>query len=119
MGREFVNPNQQEFLALLNNNNVTVVKASAEWCGPCKKIAGYVKELFKLTSSNVQMVYLDVDEVEDLSNFLRIRKLPTFISFVGKDKMDILEGAKEEEVRKFFVKVETRAKLLLNSNHDA
>ena len=48
-----------------------------------------IKELFKLTSSNVQIVYLDVDEVEDLSNFLRIRKLPTFISFVGKDKMDI------------------------------
>ena len=113
MSREYTQVlTQASFEKLLSDNVVTIVKASAKWCGPCKKVAPYVKELFKLTSSNVQIVYLDVDESEEVSQFLRIRKLPTFISFVGKDRMDVLEGAEQEAVRKFFVKVETRAKLL-------
>ena len=103
---------RDDFKKILRSNIVTIVKASAEWCGPCKKIKEYVGQLFDLTSSNVQIVYLDVDEGDDLSTYLRIRKLPTFISFVGDDRMDVLEGADPEDVRKFFCKVEARAKLL-------
>ena len=101
-----------EFQQVLRDDRVTIVKASAPWCGPCKKIAGFVDELFALMSSNVQLMKLDVDDNTEVSNYLRIRKLPTFISFVGKDKMDILEGADQEKVKRFFVKVETRARLL-------
>ena len=103
---------RDDFKKILRSNIVTIVKASAEWCGPCKKIKEYVGQLFDLTSSNVQIVYLDVDEGDDLSTYLRIRKLPTFISFVGDERMDVLEGADPEDVRKFFCKVEARAKLL-------
>ena len=98
---------------VLNSSKPFLLRFTADWCGPCKRIADYVDELFGLTSSNVQLVKLDVDESQEVANYLNIRKLPTFISFVGSDKMDVLEGAKKVEVKKFFVKVEIRAKLLL------
>ena len=104
---------RDEFKKMLTKDKVTIVKASADWCGPCERIADYVDELFALTSSNVQLVKLDVDESQEVASYLNIRKLPTFISFVGSDKMDVLEGAKKVEVKKFFVKVEIRAKLLI------
>ena len=103
---------REEFKNILRDDMVTIVKASATWCGPCKKIAEFVDELFALMSSNVQMMKLDVDNNNEVSTYLHIRKLPTFISFVGRDKMDILEGANQEKVKRFFVKVETRARLL-------
>jgi len=99
---------------ILADNCVTIVKASATWCGPCKKIANYVDDLFSKTSSNVRMVHLDIDSGTDLANYLSIRKVPTFISFVGEDKMDVYEGSQKKMVDSFFRKVEMRAKLLSN-----
>jgi len=103
---------RDDFKKLLTENRVVVIKASAIWCNPCKKIAPYVDDLFKQLPSNVYLICLDVDEGEDLSTFLRIRKLPTFISFVGEDKMDILESANPDNVKKFFQKVKLHADLL-------
>ncbi len=104
-----------DFLNNLRDNMVTIIKVSAEWCGPCKKIAPYVKELFNLTGDNVQLFYADADENERLSHYWRIRKLPTFISYVGREKTDILESANQEEVLKFFQKVDLHSKLLSKS----
>ena len=103
---------RDDFKKLLTENRVVVIKASAVWCNPCKKIAPYVDELFKELPNNVYLICLDVDEGQDLSSFLRIRKLPTFISFVGKDKMNVLEGAKPNDVKNFFQKVKLQADLL-------
>ena len=58
---------------------------------------------------------MDADENERLSHYWRIRKLPTFISYVGGEKMDILESAKKEDVLKFFKKVELHSRLLSKS----
>ena len=63
-------------------------------------------------SENVQIVYLDVDEGSELADFMRVKKLPTFISYVGLDRMDILEGAEEEKIKKFFRKCELQARFL-------
>ena len=103
---------REDLSKILKKNMVTIIKASATWCGPCKKIEEQVEELFDKTSNNVQMVYVDVDVAIDLSTYLRIRKLPTFLSFVGLDKMDIYEGSKIDLVTTFFKKSELRAKLL-------
>ena len=104
-----------EFMDNLTDNSITIIKISAEWCGPCKKIAPYVESLFKLTQSNVTLFYVDADENERLCHYWRIRKLPTFISYVGKNKTDILESADKGQVLKFFQKVELHSKLISNS----
>ena len=60
------------------------------------------------------MVYLDVDEGLELFNYLKLRKVPTFISFVGSDKMDIYETADKGKIAQFFQKVKLRAKVIGN-----
>ena len=87
MARRFNNILTKEDLGkVLRDGKITIVKASATWCRPCKAVASYVEELFDKTSANVQLVYLDVDEGLELFNYLKLRKVPTFISFVGKEK---------------------------------
>ena len=99
---------------VLRDGKITIVKASATWCRACKDVASYVEELFDKTSSNVQMVYLDVDEGLELFNYLKLRKVPTFISFVGTDKMDIYETADKSNIAQFFQKIKLRAKVIGN-----
>lgn len=97
---------RNEFVRSLKNGRILIIKAYANWCGPCKKIAPLVDKLLNRMPNNVKIMYLDVDVNKDLANYLKITRLPTFISYVNKEKRDILISANEEDVRKFFRKVE-------------
>ena len=90
---------------ILRKGQITIIKAGAEWCGPCKQIAPLVHELLEQMPQNVKILHLDVDKAQNLSSFLRINAVPTFISYKGFEKTDILVGANEEGVRNFFNKV--------------
>ena len=115
MARRFDNIlTKEDFEKVLRSNKITILKASATWCRPCKVVASYVEELFDKTPTNVQMVYLDVDEGLELFNHLKLRKVPTFISFVGSEKMDVYETADKVKIAQFFQKIKLRAKLLGN-----
>lgn len=115
MARRFDNVLTKEDLEkVLQYNKITILKASATWCRPCKAIASYVEELFDKTPQNVQIIYLDVDEGLELFNHLKLRKVPTFISFVGNDKMDVYETADKTKIAQFFQKIKLRAKVLGN-----
>ena len=91
--------------SILKKGQITIIKAGATWCGPCQQIAPLVDELLEQMPLNVKILHLDVDEAQDLSSYLRINAVPTFISYINFDKTDILVGANEQAVRRFFNKV--------------
>jgi thiol-disulfide isomerase/thioredoxin len=97
--------NRNELNTILKNGQITIIKAGATWCGPCKQIAPLVDELLEQMAENVKILHLDVDKAQNLSTFLRINAVPTFISYNGFEKMDILVGANEVAVRSFFKKI--------------
>ena len=107
---DITSDNVEVFKAVMKNNAVSVVKVGATWCGPCKRIVSDVDKIYLQLSSNIQVYHIDVDECPDIAGHLRIRKLPTFISFVGEDKMDILESSNIDEIGQFFKKVLLRAR---------
>jgi len=94
------------FLKGLKGGQITIVKAYATWCKPCRDVSPLVDKLLSRMAANVKIMYVDVDQSEDLTRYLQIKQLPTFISFVGRDKMDIQIGSDENNVRSFFRKVE-------------
>jgi len=100
---------RDDFKKLLKVGEIIVVKAGADWCGPCKQVAPLVKELFESLPKNVKMLVVDVDSDGDLATFFDIKQVPTFISYVGKDKMDVFIGSNEKGVRAFFDKVAAHA----------
>jgi thioredoxin 1 len=58
-----------------NNNGLFIVKFTATWCGPCKKIAPFVDEQFKNTPDIVTCANIDVDQNFDLFAFLKSKKM--------------------------------------------
>jgi thiol-disulfide isomerase/thioredoxin len=67
--------------------DTTIIKLTASWCGPCKKIAPYVAQLNQMYSKryNFEYIEVDVDESLDLYAFFKKMKMangvPTFLSF--------------------------------------
>jgi len=97
--------NRADFFNILKNGQNLIIKAEASWCKPCKKCNPLVYELLNNLSPNVKMMVLDVDEHRDLASYFKIKQVPTFISYKGKDRMDYSVGADENIIRSFFHKV--------------
>jgi len=69
-----------------------IVDFSAEWCGPCKRIAPDFEELSK-KCTNVVFLKVDVDSAEKLAEAYEISALPTFLFFIKGVLMKRMEGA--------------------------
>lgn len=67
--------------------DTTIIKLTATWCGPCKKIAPFVDSLNKHYASRYKFQYIeiDVDNAMDLYAFFKKMKMangiPTFLTF--------------------------------------
>ncbi len=81
--------NREQLKEYLSNttHDTTIIKLTASWCGPCKKIAPYVQELNDKYSKRCSFEYIeiDIDESLDLYAFLKKRKMangvPTFLTY--------------------------------------
>ena len=86
-----------QFKSLVASRKPTIVKAEAEWCGPCKMIAPIVKKLAEQTPG-VQFLSFDVDEQADIAEELSIRSMPTFFLYHSGEKKDQFSGATPPQV---------------------
>ncbi|GFR95942.1 thioredoxin [Elysia marginata] len=83
--------NHAEFVSIVSEARFTVVKFFAQWCGPCKLIAGQVDQLSN-EHSDVTFLSIDVDENEDTADSSNITVLPTFQFYIGGRMMDEVRG---------------------------
>ena len=95
---------------ILKNNKYILIKASASWCNPCKKIETPFNNLINnKLDKKVKVMYVDVDDDDEIVNLFKITKLPTFISIVkGKvANTDITSDMKD--IRKIVDKLNSHA----------
>jgi thiol-disulfide isomerase/thioredoxin len=60
---------------LANNPSVVLIKFSAEWCGPCKKIAPTVDHWKNALPETVDFYEIDIDESINLFSYFKNRKM--------------------------------------------
>ena len=101
---------------LINNlvdNQLIIVKFTAEWCGPCQGIKSLVKEQVKLLPNSVQFYEIDIDESLELYMKLKQKKMvngiPAILAYKSiEDKEywyvpdDSVLGANKNNVTEFF-----------------
>ena len=93
---------RDEFKKYIANNKYNIVKVSATWCGPCKRCAPYVDELFKKMPKEVNMIALDADECHDVCSYLKVKSVPTFITYVDGAPMDALMSSDTNGIKQLF-----------------
>ena len=114
----------KQFTSLVKNLNkqVFIIKFTADWCGPCKRIAPLVDKCFRSVPSNVILAEIDVDEnLELYMAFKRSRMvngIPAILAYYAKDNRDndnyyipddSVVGADEKNVSAFFQRCGTVA----------
>ena len=99
---------RDELIEYLKKHSVVIVKFTATWCGPCKRIHPLVTELFNHMPNNVTMVVVDIDKGRDISSSMKIRSVPTMYNFINGEPMDSVIGSKPENITSFFKKTMAR-----------
>ena len=67
---------------------------TASWCGPCQRIKPLIQGISDGFDPNLLEIYMvDLDNNESLVSDLKIRSVPTFYLFKGKDLVDKVSGA--------------------------
>ena len=95
--------NQISNLTELNEilkRDFTILKFSADWCGPCKRISPLFESLSKDTKySNIYFAEVDVDIAQDVCKEYEIEGLPTFVLFEKDKEISRFSGANETKLR--------------------
>ena len=106
-------PDLNAFKNILESNpGVFIMKLGAEWCGPCKQIAGLVHSFMEQVPPNVQCAIIDVDEAFALYSLLKTKKVISAIPIIlvyhkGNTHYvpdDGVIGADPKKIRDLFVR---------------
>ena len=89
--------NIQEFSKCIKNNDFVLVNVGAEWCGPCKRLKPYLRQI-ENEYKDVQFIRIDIDEAEDLAQNLQIGNLPTTFLVKDNKKSKYIMGANIEQI---------------------
>jgi len=107
---------RKSFLELLTNNpGRIIIKFTAEWCGPCKKIKTYVDKKFNEQPDNVICVELDIDHNFDIYAFMKSKKMvqgiPTLLCYKPENNSYppafSISGSNIDNIERFFKMCET------------
>jgi thioredoxin 1 len=79
--------NVNEFNEVINSDNLTVVKFSADWCGPCHTLAGIMDDVTP-DYQNVNFIEIDVegDGMDEIVSNYSIRNIPV-LAFIKNGKL--------------------------------
>ncbi len=61
---------------------------SAEWCGPCKRLAPIVEEVAGEMSNKAKFVHIDIDANQSIASDYNILSVPTLILFKDGEESD-------------------------------
>lgn len=96
----YTNLTLNEYQKLISSDKKTLVDFNAKWCGPCKKIAPYIKKINEEMKGELLVIKIDADKNPDLVRELKIEGLPTLILYKnGAKKWENLGYLQEEKLR--------------------
>jgi thioredoxin 1 len=85
--------NQQNFdTTLASTNSPVLVDFWAEWCGPCKMLAGVLDEVAVEQAGKAVVAKVNIDDSPELAARFGITAIPTLIVFKNGQPVRTLRG---------------------------
>ncbi len=77
---------------------IVVIDFWADWCGPCKHLAGVIDELAAELSDQVKVCKIDVDDNQMLAQSFQVMSVPTVILLKNGETLNRLVGLHDKKV---------------------
>ena len=91
--------NVSQLEELFSQREYIVVKFSAEWCGPCKRIHPVYEKLSNTEKcTSICFIHVDVDVARDICEKYEVEGMPTFILFQNGVETSRFSGANERKL---------------------
>ena len=86
----------QFFDASIAENKLTVVDFYTTWCGPCKRMEPFIKQV-KAENSDINVLQVDAEAYMEISQRYNLEGYPTLIFFKGGQVVDRALGYMDKE----------------------
>lgn len=90
------NLDSKEYYEMINSDNLSVIKYSASWCGPCR-VLGPILQSVSEKFDDVNFGEVDVDAQSEIAREQSIRSVPTIIFFKKGEIIDRLVGLQQSD----------------------
>ena len=121
--------NLKEIMDVIDSNDnaskCIIIKFTADWCGPCKRIKDYCYKKFEKYNSSVLCFDINIDLDENMELYMAYKQkkmvtsIPTIIAYIKKSDRNsnhwwvpdlLVNSAKPSEIENFFNKIDTLVK---------
>ena len=97
-GKVLVVESAQQWQQLSTTSTLVIVKFTATWCGPCKKIAPLYSDL-AATHKGALFVEVDVDDLDEVASQHSVAMMPTFVVLRDGKEVDRMTGSKDAQLQ--------------------
>jgi|LauGreDrversion4_1035100.scaffolds.fasta_scaffold379324_1 thiol-disulfide isomerase/thioredoxin len=91
---------QWKQVILASKAKPVLVRFTAPWCGPCKKIEPLFTSLGEASNGSAYFCSVDVDEFPDLMSTYQITGIPYFLKIVDGSVASSYKGSNEDGLKK-------------------
>jgi thioredoxin-like negative regulator of GroEL len=99
---------QYEFEEVVKKHNYVIVKAEADWCGPCQSMKPLFVKLVNELPTSVAIVIINIDQSPELKRKFRIQSVPLLFNVINTEVQDMVNSANPSDVESFFKKTANR-----------
>ncbi|MFA5600892.1 MAG: thioredoxin [Phenylobacterium sp.] len=78
---------------VLNSDKIVLVDFYAEWCGPCRMVAGMLPKVKEKFNDSIDIVKVDSEKNPESVSAYSVRSLPTLLIIKDKAVVKRLDGS--------------------------
>lgn len=98
----------EDYNNFIHTYKFVIIKAGANWCGPCKRIKDLFNSLALNMPDGVKFGIIDIDDSLDIKRKLNIKGIPYMANIVNGEVLDVVCGARDKDIEGLFTKMKKR-----------